>query len=111
MNKRMFAMAALLSAMPLLAQAENLSLAPGDFLSAEKLTEDGNVVLSVKLSKSGKAKIRELNRTSVGQMVHVELGDLERDIRLVEPIEGDQLKISFKTPQNAERVVARFNGK
>lgn len=63
MNLRLFSIALLVSAFPIFAQAESagISLNKGDFLSAEKITNDGESVVSVKLSKSGKAKLKKLN--------------------------------------------------
>ncbi len=62
MNLRLFSVALLVSALPFLAHAEasGLKLNQGDFVSAERVSENGETVLSVKLSKSGKAKFKKL---------------------------------------------------
>jgi hypothetical protein len=63
MNLRHFSIALLISAIPGFSSAtQNISLNQGDFLAAEKLTSDGERVLNVKLSKSGKAKLRKLKK-------------------------------------------------
>ena len=75
MNIRSFSIAILVSAIPLLASAEtsNIALNKGDFISAERLTQDGETVLSVKLSKSGKAKLKKLNEQAADKKVHAEI--------------------------------------
>lgn len=62
MNIRMFSLAILISALPQLAIARptDLKLNHGDFLASERLGPDGEAVLNVKLSKSGKAKLKKL---------------------------------------------------
>lgn len=64
MNKKTFSIALMASALPLLASASSVSsLNKGDFVSSEK-NRNGRTVVSVKLSKSGKAKLRRMNRES-----------------------------------------------
>jgi hypothetical protein len=60
LNKKTFSVALMASALPLLASASSVSsLGRGDFISSEK-NRNGRTVVSVKLSKSGKAKLRRL---------------------------------------------------
>lgn len=60
MNLRIFSMAILASALPYSARA-NTPFQPGDFVSGERISL-GEKVVKVKLSKSGKAKLRRLQR-------------------------------------------------
>jgi len=64
-------MALLVSAIPLFAQAEahGISLNKGDFVAAEKMAHDGSTIVSVKLSKSGRAKFKKLNQLRVDDFV------------------------------------------
>jgi len=84
MNLRLYSMALLISAIPNFAfAAAQISLTKEDFVAAERLTPDGDTVLKVKLSKSGKAKFKKLNR-------NLEMGpypDTEAD-RVVAEING-----------------------
>lgn len=67
MNLKMFSIALMASAIPLAALAEaGVQLDKSDFLSAQRLKRNGETVVSVKLSKSGKAKLRRLNKTHLG---------------------------------------------
>ena len=65
MNIRMFSLALLISALPQvsLARTARVSLNHNDFLAAERTGPDGETVLDVKLSKSGKAKLKKLQKT------------------------------------------------
>lgn len=64
MNLRQFSMTLLVSALPLYAVAESsgISFHKEDFISAERLSQDGETVIDVKLSKSGKAKVKKINK-------------------------------------------------
>jgi len=68
MNLRQFSMALMISALPLVVSAgsSTISLNKGDFVSAEKISRNGETLVSVKLSKSGKAKFKKLNETFKG---------------------------------------------
>jgi hypothetical protein len=74
MNLRMYSIALLISAFPHFALAgSGISLTKEDFIAAERLTPDGETILRVKLSKSGKAKFKRLNQDSVNKDVHAEI--------------------------------------
>jgi hypothetical protein len=67
MNLRHFSIALLISALPAMGlDGAGVSLNKGDFLAAETVSRDGETLVRVKLSKSGKAKIKKLNRTAFG---------------------------------------------
>jgi hypothetical protein len=71
MNLRLFTIALLISALPAISSADPaVSLNKGDFIAAEKVTRDGETIVSVRLSKSGKAKIKKLGNKDVGKAVH-----------------------------------------
>lgn len=59
MNKRLFSLALLISALPALA-VDIPKLNEGDFVAIEKIKKNGESIVSVKLSKSGKAKIKRI---------------------------------------------------
>ncbi|MEK6774909.1 MAG: hypothetical protein AABY64_13280 [Bdellovibrionota bacterium] len=113
MNTRLFSIALLVSALPLFALAESaaVSLNKGDFISAERLSESGETIVSVKLSKSGKSKFKKLNKDSVGKEIHTELAGVSSDFKLKEPIKGAELQIGPYSQQDAEKVVAEINRK
>jgi len=61
MNKKTFSIALMAYALPLLANAgPAAALNRGDFISSERPGRNGNTVVSVRLSKSGKAKLRRM---------------------------------------------------
>jgi hypothetical protein len=113
MNLRHFTLALLVSALPLVqsAQAADIKLNKGDFLSAEKIEQSGEVVLSVKLSKSGKAKFKKLNKTQVNQEVESSIAGVENHFKLREPIRGDKLQIGPFSASEAEKVFIEINKK
>lgn len=110
MNSKMFSIALLLSALPLFANA-GIVLNKGDFLSAERITKNGEVKVSVKLSKSGKAKFKKLNATAVGENVHAEIGGVITDFKLRVPIQGEGLEMGPYAEGDAAKVVADINAK
>jgi hypothetical protein len=62
LNLRQFSVAVLVSALPLVASANpSITFDRGDFIEAKKIEKDGDTILKVKLSKSGKAKLRKLS--------------------------------------------------
>lgn len=108
MNLRLFSMALLVSALPALAQA-GVSFDKGDFTAARKITRDGQTVLRLKLSKSGKAKLRKLNRDGVGESVQIEIDGVESDLVFREPIAGDGVEVGPYSADDADRVAAVIN--
>src|SRR5665213_1554708 len=94
MNLRLFSIALLISALPSLSSAgEVISLNKGDFIAAEKISKEGETVISVKLSKSGKAKFKKLNEQSVNSGIHAEVARVSSDFKLREPIKGNRLEM------------------
>lgn len=61
MNIRQFTMAMLISALPLGATAAQQSFNEGDFVVTRRISQEGELA-GVKLSKSGKAKLRKLKK-------------------------------------------------
>ena len=113
MNLRQFSVAVLISALPLVAMAESaaISLDKGDFIAAERVSKNGETVVSVKLSKSGKAKFKKLNAQSVDKEVHSDIAGVTSDFKLREPIKGDDLQMGPYSAGDAARVVAAINKK
>ena len=111
MNIRLFSIALLVSALPLLAAAESsgVTFDKGDFISAEPLSRNGKTLISVKLSKSGKSKLKKLNEHSVGQEIHSEIAGVSTDFTLREPVTGDVLQMGPYSVSDAEKVVAEIN--
>ncbi len=110
MNLRLFSATLLISALPLAASARSaLELRPADFTAAKKVSRNGESIVRVKLSKSGKAKIKRLNQNAVGQEVHSEIGGVVTNFTLREPIKGNGLEIGPYSEEDAERVVADIN--
>jgi hypothetical protein len=62
MNLRLFSAALLVSALPIFAWAEShgVRLNASDFISAEKISPSGETEIRVKLSKSGRSKLKKL---------------------------------------------------
>lgn len=112
MNLRHFSIALLISAIPLLATADaGISLNKGDFVAAEKISRNGEAIISVKLSKSGKAKLKRWNERAVNKEIHIDIGGVVSDFKLKEPIKGDRLEIGPYSAEAAQRVVSEINVK
>lgn len=99
MNIRLFSIALLVSALPLITLAEGteISLNRGDFVAAERLLQDGKALIRVELSKSGKAKFKKLNENAIGSEVHASIAGVSSDFKIREPIQGDDLQIFPET--------------
>lgn len=112
MNLRLYSIALLISAIPQLAMAgPDVTLSKEDFLAAERVTPEGDTVLKVKLSKSGKAKFNKLNQHSVNKEVHANIGGITSDFKLREPIKADELQMGPYSAKDADRVVNEINNK
>lgn len=111
MNIRLFTVALLASAIPLAVSAgkKEISLDKSDFIAAEKIAEDGEAIVKLKLSKSGKAKLKKLNEQKVGQEVHTEIGGVSSDFQLRVPITGDGLEMGPYSESDAKKVVTAIN--
>ena len=110
MNHRLFTIALLVSALPLFAAADvSVSLNKGDFVAAERLSRNGETIVSVKLSKSVKAKFKKLNADSTAKTVHSEIGGVASDFKLRAPIQGDQLEMGPYSADDATTVVTAIN--
>lgn len=112
MNLRLFSIALLVSALPMVASANAaISFNKGDFTAAEKKSKSGETVVSVKLSKSGKAKMKKLNEYAVNQKIHAEIAGVSSDFVLREPIKGDELQMGPYAEGDALKVVSEINRK
>lgn len=113
MNLRVFSIALLVSAIPFTAIAgkRRISLNPGDFRSAKQISRHGDTIVSVKLSKSGRAKMKKLNQEDVGETIHTEVGGVTTDFKLRELIRGTKLEMGPYSPEEARHVVAAINHK
>src|SRR5262245_48009630 len=112
MNLRLYSIAMLISAIPHFALAgAALSLNKEDFIAAERISPEGETVIKVKLSKSGKAKFKKLNLQSVNKNVHAEIAGVTSDFKLRQPIQGDGLEMGPYSSDEADRVVAEINKK
>jgi hypothetical protein len=110
MNLRQFSIALLISALPVFASAtSSISFNKGDFVSADSISRNGEMILSVKLSKSGKAKMRKLNQSSVKKQIHAEIAGISSDFNLREPIQGDSLEMGPYSPGDAQKVISEIN--
>lgn len=112
MNLRLFSIALLMSALPSLSGASSaISLNRGDFVAAERVTPEGETVVSVRLSKSGKAKFKKLNEHAAGQNVHAEIAGVVSDFKLRVPIQGDRLEMGPYSADDAQKVISEINRK
>lgn len=111
MNARLFTMALLMSALPYLALADyaDIQLDEGDFVSAEKLTPTGETLVRVKLSKSGKAKIKRLQNEEVGSKVRTKIGETSREFILREPLGPGGLEMGPYSAKEARQVIEEIN--
>ncbi len=112
MNLRLFSIAILISALPSLSSAnQRLTLDKGDFIAAERISRNGDTLVSFKLSKSGKAKFKKVSKSSVNEEVHTEIAGVTSDFKLREPIKGDELEMGPYSADEAQKVVREVNQK
>lgn len=85
MNLRLFTVALLISALPSLSSADPaISFTKEDFKAAERISKNGETIISVKLSKSGKAKIKKFNEGTGSKEVHTEIAGVASDFKIKE---------------------------
>jgi hypothetical protein len=112
MNIRLFTIALLISALPSVSFGKSvISLNKGDFIAAEKISRNGETILSVKLSKSGKAKFRKLNNQAANKEVHSEIAGVVSDFRLRAPIKGGSLEMGPYSIEDAQKITNDINQK
>jgi len=111
MNKRLFSIALLISAFPILAFADaaGISLKKEDFTAAERISRDGKSLVKVKLSKSGKAKFKKLNQHFVNKNIHFEAGEISSDFKLKVPINGSELEMGPYSTDETDKIVTEIN--
>jgi hypothetical protein len=103
-------MALLMSVLPALANADSkISLTKEDFVAAQKISREGENIISVKLSKSGRAKMKKLNLVPGAPNVHSNIGGVKADMKLKEPIKGDSLEMGPYSTSEAEKIVYEIN--
>ena len=110
MNLKLFTVAIMVSALPLLALAEEagISLNKGDFISAKKISRDGEVLVGMKLSKSGKSKFRKLNEHFRNQFVHSDIVGVVSDFKLRDKIKGEDLQMGPFSESDASKILSAF---
>ncbi len=112
MNLRLFSIALLISALPAGVYADpSIHLNKGDFIAAEKVSKDGETVLAVKLSKSGKAKLRKVKKQRAQKVVLSDIAGVASTFTLREPIKGDGLEIGPYSSEDAQKVASEINKK
>ena len=112
MNKRLYSIALLVSAIPLISSARsNIKFDKGDFIAAEKITKDGESVVSFKLSKSGKAKIKILNEQVDPKEIYSDIGGVSSNLRVREKIIGDDIEMGPYSSEDAQKVISEINEK
>lgn len=110
MNLRQFSIAFLISALPMGAIADpDISLNKGDFIAAESLNRDGESIVSVKLSKSGKAKFKKLNDRKEKVEIKSDIAGVSTHFKMKEPITGDELEMGPYSEADANRVIKEIN--
>ena len=91
--------------------SDKITLNKGDFVAAERVSEEGQTIVKVKLSKSGKAKFKKLNRESVGKNVPLAIKQFKSEFTLRVPIEGEKLEIGPLDKEVAVSIVEEINSK
>lgn len=111
MNLRHFSIAVLVSALPIFAFAEShgISLVASDFISAEKSLKNGETIVSVKLSKSGRSKFKKL-KAQIPTHVHSDVGGVATDFQLKQEITDSGVEMGPYTDSDAAKVIAEING-
>lgn len=112
MNLRHYSIAILISALPAfaLAQSHGISLAASDFVAAERVAAEGDTIIKVKLSKSGKAKFKKLGELKTDSAnVHTEIAGVVRDLKLRTKIDGDSLEMGPFAQSEAVKIETEIN--
>ena len=110
MNLRLFSIALLISAIPTLSFADStIILTKEDFKAAQKISRHGDVLIRIKLSKSGKAKMKKLDDDSIPKKFHVEISGTASDFKIKERIRGDGLEMGPYAMDDAQKVVSPIN--
>lgn len=110
MNLRQFSLALLISALPLIGLADHsVDFNEGDFRSATQVTKDGETVLKLKLSKSGKAKIKRLSSMKGEKHMQTDIAGISSRMKLRVPITGEGIQIGPFKQQDAKKILKMLN--
>ncbi len=111
MNLCTFTIAMLISAMPVtvMADGKEISFAKEDFISATQITKDGETIVSAKLSKSGKAKLKKINKLAADQTVRTEMGSVQSDFKVRAPLQGEGIQFGPYPESDAQKVIQEIN--
>lgn len=112
MNLRQYSIALLISALPFfaIAQTHGISLDASDFKSAESITKNGEPIVKVKLSKSGKAKFKKLNELKTpNETVHSESAGVTNDFTSRAKIATNEVEMGPYHKADAIKVVTAIN--
>ncbi len=75
-------------------------------MAAQSISRDGETVLKVKLSKSGKAKLRQLKKDDA---ILTEVAGVTSNFKIRETILGEDLEIGPYSPGEAQAIVKVIN--
>lgn len=107
MNIKQFSLAILISALPLSAIGQTeVQFQEQDFKAAERVSDSGETVLKVKLSKSGKAKLKKLKQ---GDLLQTHLAGEMRSFELKAALEGESVEIGPYSEGEAKQAVLEIN--
>jgi hypothetical protein len=112
MNLKFYAMAVVLSFLPLIqsyAGAERASLREIDFSHAEVIVKGSDSLIEFDLSAQGQEKIKHLNSRAVNKKVTLSIGNKSQAFTWRGPIVGDKLEVGPVTHIEAEKIIARIN--
>ncbi len=98
MNFRLYSIAFLFSVLPIISSATNeLKFNRGDFVGTERKTSDGDTVLKVRLSKSGKAKIKKLNKEEVFKKIDLKVDGGSSALQIKELFSGSEIEVGTRS--------------
>jgi preprotein translocase subunit SecD len=110
MNIRNYSIALLISALPVSINASQLTeFNHSDFKAVERTHPDGETTLKIKLSKSGKAKVKKYNADHVGEKVKFQFSSTTSELTLREPIRGDSIEIGPFSEDTASAIETDFS--
>jgi hypothetical protein len=89
--------------------ASDITLDKSDFLSAKEIKRRDEIVVSANLSKTGKEKVLELNKSSVGQNIKIQIAGEIYDLKLRAPINDNSLQFGPFSDETAKKIVTEIN--
>jgi hypothetical protein len=92
-----------------MAHEASMALTKSDFSHAEEFAKNNKSMVELDLSKTGKEKIKQLNKSYLGKEVVLKIGSYQQSLKFKVPIVGDKMEAGPFTHDEAQTIINDVN--